>query len=383
MNILCYFQEKLPQNYRAMIIRETTLKLYASALKSIANPTNITPNSQTSLRGATLVATKQSIKVIRNGLLRRFMPPRNDASLLWLNANRVSYIKLFKKFMAYTLLLLPLIAYGKIVNTDSLEQINKEYEELCNNYSPEDILLVLGRDKVIFKSFFPPINQLNKNELSKLSELFKSIKSSKVAYIDTILFTEYKNELLDNNLPKFIKDVMDKGSPVIVSDRSLTGNFNNIKKLEVWKADYLKKFNIDLSKSFPQHNYLIFNNMEPFDNTYPTFYQGILSSNNNPSFGLILNFLIEVKFMPKVLIMVDENSSELNVMESQLRNYDNNVMFIGYNYRLSDTKESIFSSHDFIKLFNELVNKVNATKRNNAKIKVKNQKSINPYDNKK
>ncbi|WP_425362835.1 hypothetical protein [Candidatus Tisiphia endosymbiont of Hybos culiciformis] len=31
-----------------------------------------------SLRGATLVATKQSIKVIRNGLLRRLTPTRND-----------------------------------------------------------------------------------------------------------------------------------------------------------------------------------------------------------------------------------------------------------------------------------------------------------------
>ncbi len=49
-----------------------------------ANPTNITPNSQKSLRGATLVATKQSIKVIRNGLLRQLTLPRNDASLLWL-----------------------------------------------------------------------------------------------------------------------------------------------------------------------------------------------------------------------------------------------------------------------------------------------------------
>jgi 23S rRNA pseudouridine955/2504/2580 synthase len=57
---------------------------------NIANPTNITPNSQTSLREATLAATKQSRKVIRNGLLRRLTSPRNDASLLWLNANRVS-----------------------------------------------------------------------------------------------------------------------------------------------------------------------------------------------------------------------------------------------------------------------------------------------------
>jgi hypothetical protein len=38
--------------------------------KCIANPTNITPNSQKSLLGATLVATKQSRKVIRNGLPR-------------------------------------------------------------------------------------------------------------------------------------------------------------------------------------------------------------------------------------------------------------------------------------------------------------------------
>ncbi|MDR0296772.1 MAG: phosphomannomutase/phosphoglucomutase [Rickettsia sp.] len=54
---------------------------------SIANPISITP----SLREATLVATKQSKKTIKNGLLRRLTPPRNDASLLWLNANRISY----------------------------------------------------------------------------------------------------------------------------------------------------------------------------------------------------------------------------------------------------------------------------------------------------
>ncbi|WP_375318633.1 COQ9 family protein [Candidatus Tisiphia endosymbiont of Oplodontha viridula] len=58
----------------------------------IANPTNITPNSQTSLREATLVATKQSKKATINGLLRRLTPPRNDASLLEINTNQVSYI---------------------------------------------------------------------------------------------------------------------------------------------------------------------------------------------------------------------------------------------------------------------------------------------------
>ncbi|WP_250312257.1 phosphomannomutase/phosphoglucomutase [Rickettsia endosymbiont of Oedothorax gibbosus] len=54
---------------------------------SIVNSINITP----SLREATLVATKQSKKTIKNGLLRRLTLPYNDASLLWLNANRISY----------------------------------------------------------------------------------------------------------------------------------------------------------------------------------------------------------------------------------------------------------------------------------------------------
>ncbi len=63
------------------------------SLKAIANPTNITPNSQTSLREATLVATKQSTKMTRNGLLRRasLLLAMTDVSLLWLNTSRVSY----------------------------------------------------------------------------------------------------------------------------------------------------------------------------------------------------------------------------------------------------------------------------------------------------
>ncbi|WP_425363532.1 colicin E3/pyocin S6 family cytotoxin [Candidatus Tisiphia endosymbiont of Hybos culiciformis] len=45
----------------------------------------IQANSQTSLRGAALVATKQSIKATKNGLLRRFASPRNDVSLVFEN----------------------------------------------------------------------------------------------------------------------------------------------------------------------------------------------------------------------------------------------------------------------------------------------------------
>ncbi|MFP3018476.1 MAG: LTA synthase family protein, partial [Candidatus Tisiphia sp.] len=63
-----------------MYLNDSTIERNIRANSSITNPTNITLNSQTSLREATLVATKQSNKMTRNGLLRRLMPPRNDVS---------------------------------------------------------------------------------------------------------------------------------------------------------------------------------------------------------------------------------------------------------------------------------------------------------------
>ncbi|WP_284346739.1 glycine--tRNA ligase subunit beta [Rickettsia endosymbiont of Oedothorax gibbosus] len=67
------------------------LVAYVIQLYSEENITCIaTNNSQTSLREATLVATKQPKKMTRNGLLRQLTPPHNDANLLWVNTNQVS-----------------------------------------------------------------------------------------------------------------------------------------------------------------------------------------------------------------------------------------------------------------------------------------------------
>ncbi|OZG31756.1 ubiquinone biosynthesis protein [Rickettsia endosymbiont of Culicoides newsteadi] len=85
--------ELLSQQETPIKIRDRIdLALKIRIKDGIANPTNITPNSQTSLRGDTLVATKQSRKVIENGLLRRLMPPRNDTNWSQIDANQVSYI---------------------------------------------------------------------------------------------------------------------------------------------------------------------------------------------------------------------------------------------------------------------------------------------------
>ncbi|WP_410521592.1 PD-(D/E)XK nuclease family protein [Candidatus Tisiphia endosymbiont of Nedyus quadrimaculatus] len=124
----------------------------------IANPTNIS----SSLRGATLVETKQSREVNRNGLFRSgFVPPRNDVK----NTNRVShnhsgyvYSPIFPEVISVTdiemLVRNPYSFYAKkILNLRSkdmigqepkisefgsfvhkvLEQYSKNYDKLENN----------------------------------------------------------------------------------------------------------------------------------------------------------------------------------------------------------------------------------------------------------
>lgn len=269
-----------------------------------------------------------------------------------------------KFITSLTIVFLPLITYAKIDEINSFEKISEDYLALKEDYYPKDILLAFEIKKVVFKSLLPELQQLNKKEITKLSEIFKLVKPSATIYFDTVILTQYNNQLLDTNLPNIIQNIQDSGSPVILVDNSLTGNFNDIEKLETWKFDYLKKFNIDLSTNLLSNDYLVFNNLESFDNTYPTFYKGILTTNNIPIYQMLLNFLIEIKYMPKLLIMVSNSIDELKATEIQAQNYDPNIQFIGYHL----TSDYVVNSDDFVKLFNDLAKKVQSIKRNNPKL---------------
>ncbi len=115
--------------------------------------------TQTSLRGATLVALMQSRKVMRNGLLRRLTPTRNDTSLLWLNANLVSYKIIFKNFwymscclLRLSVALLPfwhltsLAVYTEPTAKTNVNKVDPLFNEKIENYKGFE--QVLERQKV-------------------------------------------------------------------------------------------------------------------------------------------------------------------------------------------------------------------------------------------
>ncbi|WP_253307870.1 MULTISPECIES: DUF2608 domain-containing protein [unclassified Rickettsia] len=294
-------------------------------------------------------------------------------------------LKLFiKKYFIALILFGTGIATAEIIEVDSLDKINQDFEEIYNkDYLPQDMLVVIGLDKLIFKSLLPSASALGQEGYSKLLPIFKKIKpQSKQVYIDQLLLVDYKQELADTALPNFIKIISNNNIAIIAVSKNFTGNFNNIPTLEIWLADYLKKnFDIDFSRSFSQSNYIIFNNLRSFDNTYPVFYKGILSSNNTPQAELILNFLIEVKFMPKILIAISSDEELLGSMQAQLSSYNSNIAYTGYHYVTADQEnDNEKNLAYYTKFFNNLVNKVNKVQRTNSPTKTNKQNNKNPYD---
>ncbi|WP_341787643.1 DUF2608 domain-containing protein [Rickettsia endosymbiont of Cantharis rufa] len=291
---------------------------------------------------------------------------------------------MFKKYIFILILFIASIARAEIIEIDSLDKIKQDFDENYNkNYVPQDLLVVTALDEFLFKSLVPTGGQIDKDIYLTLAPLLHNInKNPKAIYIDQLILTNdsYKKELQESDFPNFVNEISNSKIPIIAVNDGFTGNFNNIPKFEIWFADYLKKnFNIDFSNSFPNNNYVIFNNLNSFANTYPVFYKGILTGNNIPEAEIIFKFLIQIRFIPKAFIMISSNIELLKSMEFQLNSYSSNILFIGYHYNNSNT-EGNQNVANYTKLINDLIPQINKVKRNNPPLKNNNAKGKNPYD---
>ncbi|QQV74875.1 hypothetical protein H6P87_00417 [Rickettsia tillamookensis] len=291
---------------------------------------------------------------------------------------------IFKKSLFILLLLITSLVKAEIIEVDNLDKIKQDFKENYNkNYAPQDLLVVTVLDEFLFKPLVPIVEQLDQDIYIKLTPLLLNInKNPKTIYINQLILTNdsYKKELQEADFPNFVNEMSNSKIPIIAVNDGFTGNFNNIPKFEIWFADYLKKnFNIDFSNSFPNNNYIIFNNLDSFANTYPVFYKGILTSNNISEAEMMLNFLVQMNFIPKCFIMISSSVELLSSMEFQLNSYSSNILFIGYHYNNKNAPENKDAAY-YTKTIGDLIPQINKLKRNNPPLKNNNAKGKNPYD---
>ncbi|MCC8416625.1 MAG: tetraacyldisaccharide 4'-kinase [Rickettsia endosymbiont of Gnoriste bilineata] len=145
---------------------DIVISVGADSFPSYIANLNVKSNLQTSLREAALVATKQSRKVNRNGLLRSsFAPPCNDSNLLWLSANHISY----KECAFFQAQIVPSIDIDK----------TKNYFAFSGIGNPERFLSTLENYglQLVGHKIFPDHHQYSIKDLEYLKEQSKKSNS--------------------------------------------------------------------------------------------------------------------------------------------------------------------------------------------------------------
>ena len=269
------------------------------------------------------------------------------------------------------------IAKAAIIETNNLSDINDKFTELQQDYQPNDMLIVFSLRDVILKPANPELKRKDDEAASLLKKMFKQAKLGNLIYFDEVLLTNYKYELPDSGIVQLIKEITDKGTPVIGLAGYITGNFNKIDRFEVWLDQYLNKFNISFANSYKESNDVTFNKLKPYAGTYPVFYNGILNCNKIPEDQTFVYFMTNLTIIPKIVVMVSSNVSSLNNVENQIKSYSNNIAFIGYAYVAANEENLVATSDkDLVKFWASLIDKINNVKRINPAY----SSSDNPYD---
>lgn len=290
---------------------------------------------------------------------------------------------MYKFLVMFFLSTLTLSSHAEIIETDKFQDIQTKFSDLVQNYDAKDILGIVGISQVLTKLSSPAFYQTDPQLVAITQKAMNKLKPKfNETYINDILMTEYKNELIDEEAPQIIQNIQKTGVRLIAFTNTLTGNFNKIERLEVWVADSLKKFGFDFSNSFPNNNEFVFKEYNKYLGTYPIFYRGIFNCNINKGYNgvhqLLTSFLTNLNITPKVIVMIDSNIGSLHTMDFQLKNLYRNIEFIGINYtaaKITDNQSSDgIDPKEFLNFWYNFIDKVNKVKR------IIDSDDNNPYD---
>ncbi len=140
-----------------------------------------------------------------------------------------------------------------------------------------------------------------------------------------ILFQQAQRFVFDQNIVRLIKQIQNKKSMVIGLTSMESGKVGIIKSMPEWRANMLKNFDIDFSRSFAD---ISFTQFSAYRNTYPCLYKGILCTNQSPKGAVLEAFLDYYHLKPERIISFDDNVSALESIAEVCAKQ--NISFSGY-----------------------------------------------------
>ena len=271
-------------------------------------------------------------------------------------------------------------SFAEIYQVEDFTEIKGLVGDIFDKRNPQKILFILPLD-LILRPTHPAMQQQDKNYHSLMNKAFEKVNKSSLVYANTLLLTDYPNDLTDPAILDLVDYIQKNNSELIITTPNFTGEFNGIERLDVWTFNYLKSKKIDLTKGVFSNMQLVFNQeIKKTAGGYPTFYKGLLSYNSdkssNSSMQILSIFLVsKLQKIQDVVVVLDSRKVYLDALEKQLKilRQDNEFFGILYNLPVLKTKEIL--PEDYLKFWQNFVKKLNLLKNKNV-----NSKTKNPYE---
>ena len=229
---------------------------------------------------------------------------------------------------------------AEVMKVKSMNEVGCKIEEVLKDHNPWDVLLALDIDMTLTQPdhpavFYPALKKYKEDFKRILSQLTPEQKD----LVPTLTTQLYPQRWVEKETPQIIKNIIQQGVKTIAFTAALSGKIGGFKnKLIIRKRDQLQKMGLDFDKSFREYtSAATYFDFKKYAGSYPMYYHGVLSANGegqNSKGDVFTAFLKHIGhgYHPKVVILVDDRTVNVETVEAALKTHDPTIKFIGITY---------------------------------------------------
>lgn len=247
-----------------------------------------------------------------------------------------------KVFNVFSRLLMSLFVVGCATDgfTETIITDDDEILHQILDKTDKNTLVVFDCDEVLITPTDTLFSPANKNNYKRTIEyLTQKVGPSKADDILIDLRKQYKFVLVDEKLPRIIKNLQKNGTKVLVLTAHWTGKFHDIEQVEDLRKNELAPFDFDFKKSWNDVDKIVFHELPatlPTHNLirYPIFEDGIIFSCNLKKGVVLQEFLNHIPQKFDKIIFVDDKIKNIKSVEKFCN--DNGIQGYCIQYKKAD-----------------------------------------------
>ena len=242
---------------------------------------------------------------------------------------------------------------AEIIEVQDAKMIGTKISELKKG----DMVLFDVRD-VLFRSTDQVLTHEHKSVFKqKFVEIEEKLGKDEAIRLRSIVLTSYKPVLVDNEMPKIIREAQKSGIIAFGLTSGKTNEYGIIKNRADLRIKMLKDFGIDFSKSMdlPYISLGDAADENSFENGNSIFKDGVIFASRLPKGEILGRFLKETKLKPSKIIFVDNQLKNINLVAEKCN--DLGIEYVGIYFTKSSKKPHTYLDQNIVdKKFDILLN---------------------------